>query len=68
MVDKHTPSLIAWELKERPEHKARLKFVETNRDTATGDVTMEMHTTALCDVADLICVGARQASSGFEEL
>jgi hypothetical protein len=68
-TDKHSPDLIVWELKQRPEHQALVSFVETKRNTITENVVdMEIHLRTLCDVADLIQKAALQAADGFGRL
>ena len=65
-TDRHTPDLIAWELKQRPEHKKQVSFVETRQNEGvSGDtIELEIHLrTALVDVPSLIHTAAQQSAA-----
>ena len=64
-TDKHTPDMISWILKERPEHTALVSFVETKQVGLVAEdnvMEMEIHLRRLCDVAELVAKAATQAA------
>lgn len=69
-TDMHTPDMIAWVLKDRPEHQQIVSFVGTKKAGLANEKTvdMEIHLKKLCDVAELVATAARQAARSVGEL
>ncbi len=70
-TDVHTPDLIVWELKQRPEFKQLVSFAETRRVEGINGNTVEMEVhlkITLADVPELIRSAAEQSAKKWQEL
>jgi hypothetical protein len=69
-TDSHTPDMIAWILKQRPEHQELVSFVATKPAGLGEDsvVKIEIHLKKICDVAELVSQAASQAAASIGQV